>query len=522
MKKIKIILATCFCMVFGSCTDVFEELNTPSNLLVSDKLDIGNVGQVFATTQYNAMHMSGYEISQNLFSDLFSQYFTLLRVNFYSDRYVDVASWSNANFTGFYTSVAKDLSFVEKYTAEKNFPLQNAVIKVWKVQAFHRLTDYYGPIPYLEVGNGATSVPYDPQEAIYKDFFKTLDEAVAILKQNKGASVFSRDDLVFSGDVNKWLTFANSLRLRLALRVKYADPALAKAEAEKAVADGVMLTAAENANVFTNDLSKNNLGTIANYDNWRMSATMESVMVGFNDPRLDSYWNPVVTDNRNDGSKFHGIRNGLPIALIDNPVQVATNSKIDTKWWRLEDGGTNPPYQVMRAEEVYFLRAEGAVEGWNMGGTAKELYDKGIEVSISSRTAATAVDIANYLKSTSTPKPLKDQWNTPAVSDIPVAFMATGPKEKQLEQIGTQKWIGLFPDGWEAWAEMRRTGYPKLLPRIQSENPDVPANQMIRRLLFVDGEYANNNQAVTAALTLPELAAKGGNKNSTKLWWDAK
>jgi len=157
-----------------------------------------------------------------------------------------------------------------------------------------------------------------------------------------------------------------------------------------------------------------------------------------------------------------------------------------------------------------------------MGGTAKELYEKGIEISISSRTNTSPETIASYIKSSNRPVPLNDKWNTPAVWDIPVAFEVTGDKERQLEQIGTQKWIALFPDGWEAWAEMRRLGYPKYLPRLQSDNPDVAANEMIRRLTYVDGEYSNNAQAVNEALKLPELADKGGDRNSTRLWWDAK
>src|SRR5690606_19359882 len=111
---------------------------------------------------------------------------------------------------------------------------------------------------------------------------------------------------------------------------------------------------------------------------------------------------------------------------------------------------------------------------------------------------------------------------TPAVSDIPVAFEVNGDKERQLEQIGTQKWIALFPNGWEAWAEMRRTGYPRYLPRLQSDNPDVAADEMIRRLTYVDGEFSTNSVAVNAALELPELAERGGDRNSTRLWWDAK
>src|SRR5690606_30446972 len=107
---------------------------------------------------------------------------------------------------------------------------------IWRVQMYHRVSDYFGPIMYSQFGNQETSVAYDSQEAAYKDFFVTLDEAVAVLEQNRTANAFGAHDQMYEGDVSKWLTFANSLRLRLAMRIAYVDPVLAQSEAEKAVA----------------------------------------------------------------------------------------------------------------------------------------------------------------------------------------------------------------------------------------------------------------------------------------------
>ena len=100
--------------------------------------------------------------------------------------------------------------------------------------------------------------------------------------------------------------------------------------------------------------------------------------------------------------------------------------------------------------------------------------------------------------------------------------MAGGTLEKQLEQIGTQKWIAIYPDGWEAWAELRRTNFPIPYPRLNSDNQDVAADEVIARLIFASGEYSNNLAAVEAAEQFDELVSRGGNKNNTKLWWDAK
>jgi hypothetical protein len=512
-------------ILFNSCTSNFEELNTRPDAIIASKVDASLLGQAFAQSQYFGMFGEHwrFQISQSLFADLYSQYFATTQVNFDSDRHVEVGRWINAGWVSFYQVAAPQLKFVEDFTAENNMAVENAIAKVWKVQIYHRMTDYWGPIIYSEFGNGETVVGYDTQESIYKSFFATLDEAVAVLKQNTGSTAFAAHDQLFDGDVDKWLTFANSLRLRLALRVKYVDAAFAKSEAEKAVADGVMVSNGDNAMLQTTINSRNPYWTITDWGEFRMSAAMESVLVGYEDPRVDEYFSPATNgDADGDGYPFEGLRNGLAKVDINGPVLNATYSDMASLYLNEGRGGppAGAPMRVMSASEVFFLRAEGALENWAMGGTAQDLYNMGIETSLLERTDASAGEIAAYINSTATPKPPQDAWGSPALSDIPVAFANAGTKEYQLEQIITQKWLALYPDGWEAWTEVRRTGYPKLYPRLNSENVDVPADQLMRRVTFVESEFANNAAAVTEALGFPELA--NGDKNSTRLWWDKK
>jgi hypothetical protein len=511
------LVLTAFSM--NSCTKNYEKLNTQPDALIASELASAQMGQVFARAQFTTM-TSSFEVTQNLFADMFSQYYALTRQSFNSDRYVNVDSWANGAFNAFYNNVGKDLAFIENLSSKNNLALPNAVIKVWKVNSYHRITDYWGPVPYSEVGSGKVSIKYDTQESMYTDFFKLLDEAVVVLKANSGKKVFAADDLIYRGDVNRWLALANSLRLRLALRVRFVNSALAKTQAEKAVADGVILANSGNAFVFTTINNLNPLGNISNFDNWRMSTSMESILVGYDDPRLPHYWEPVVVDLRKDGRQYHGLRNGQKVEDMSGGPQNQSHSKIDTKWWRPDRGGANPPLLVMNAAEVYFLRAEGALIGWNMGGTAQFLYEKGIETSLQEIASASNAVIASYISSTKIPVAINDVYRTPAVSDIPIAYASAGSLERRLEQIITQKWIAMFPNGWEAWTEARRTGYPKYLPRLNSDNPDVPRDVMIRRIRFAEGEVTSNPDALKAAQALPELA--GGDKNSTKLWWDKK
>jgi hypothetical protein len=149
-----------------------------------------------------------------------------------------------------------------------------------------------------------------------------------------------------------------------------------------------------------------------------------------------------------------------------------------------------------------------------MGGTAQELYETGIEMSLRTWKVTDATVISNYINGTSLPSAPGGMFNTPALTDIPVKF-STDP-EKQREQILTQKWLALFPEGHEAWAEVRRSGYPKLYPVLHSDNPALPAGQFIKRIPFLNYDRDRNAAAVEAAVEL-----LGGPDNvATRLWWD--
>lgn len=502
------------------CTEDFDALNTPDDQIVADEVDANLLGQAFAQSQYRGMRgVAGgeFQIAQSLFADLYAQYFATTAENFDSDQYIEVGSWANSAWNSFYANAAPQLNFVEEFSEEEGLELENAIAKVWRVQVYHRMTDYWGPIIYSEFGNGETSVDYDSQEEIYNDFFDTLDEAVSVLEQNIGGNAFGTNDQLYEGDVEQWLKFANSLRLRLALRVKYVEPGLAQQEAEKAVAAGVMEDNSDNAEVLTTENSQNPYTTITDWGEFRMSSAMESVLEGYEDPRVSVYFSPAEEgDDDGDDSPYEGMRNGLPTGAKPGNLN-ATYSDMGVDWLNDSRGGSNPPLPVMRSAEVYFLRAEGAVEGWDMDGTAEELYNEGIRMSLSEDRIDDPGDIDAYIASDNTPVSPEDEWDSPALSDIPVAFESSASEERQLEQIITQKWLAIYPDGWEAWAEYRRTGYPQLYPIIESRNSDLAEDDIFRRLTFVDNEFSDNESATEAAIDLLD----GPDNNATRLWWDA-
>jgi hypothetical protein len=393
-----------------------------------------------------------------------------------------------------------------------------ALANIWWVYTFHRVTDYWGPIPYFNAGESGTSVPYDPQDEIYYDFFDRLNNAITVLNGKTGETPYGSYDLVFGGDVNKWIKFANTLKLRLALRISSVDAARAKTEAESAVTAGVMTTSPGDDALVSRSLkgSDGNGLSIMQWNEFRMSASMESVLKGYDDPRMEEYFLPSARDG-----EYHGLRNGLTSAQLTDASglnDAAYNSQQGPRWSPAELGGTSDylatPQNVMCSAEAYFLRAEGALKGWNMNGTAKELYESGIRNSFLQW--GIADDPTAYINGTGTPVAPGDFLNSPPMTNIPVLFGAT--QEIQEEQIATQKWLALFPDGMEAWSDYRRSHKVKLYPVANSDNPLITntATTWLRRIPFLTSEKNTNAEAVEAAVDLLD----GPDDTQTPLWWD--
>lgn len=515
-----------FITCFTGCTKNFDKLNTPENLITVSNINTSTLGQAFANSEYWGLvgDQSGWELMHELHASIYSQIFTTTSSGFNTDQFLEVASWVNAGWNSFYSGPAVTTNFVKNYTAQNKMVVENALIRIWSVPIYERMTDFFGPIIYSQFGNGKTSVAYDSQEDIYSDFFKQLDTAIAVLKQNTTATPFGNNDLIYQGNVNKWIVFANSLRLRLAMRIVYANPQLAQQQAEEAVADGVMTNNTDNALILTTPNNLNYLTRWTYINPFCMSATQESILVGFQDPRLTAFWSQG--GSRTGGTMgFNGVRNGLPVILKTSALRngSAGCSFVSQQFLPIADGGSNPPIPVMTAAEVYFLRAEGALRGWNMGGTAQEFYNDGITNSLKYWTNSSDAEIASYISSTNTPSAVPDgivaqAFNTPPESNITVQYETGSGFETQLEQIITQKWIDMFLSPWECWAERRRTGYPKGYAIVASLDPTIPVTSIIRRMVFAPSEYSNNSVETNKAVTL----LGGPDITMTRVWWDQK
>ena len=173
----------------------------------------------------------------------------------------------------------------------------------------------------------------------------------------------------------------------------------------------------------------------------------------------------------------------------------------------------------MSCSESFFLRAEGALRGWNMGGTAQHFYEAGIKASMSEW--GITADPTNYINSTDEPIAFVDNTgnggDAAKPSTICVKWDDAASFETNLERIITQKWIANFRISPEGWAEFRRTGYPKLFPTTRNSNAGtIDTNLQIRRMPYPSTLYDNNREAVEAGVVL----LGGGDNGGTKLWWD--
>lgn len=515
------------------CVDKFEDYNRDTYALTEDfkKSDWLYLKAFFPQMQQSIYYNNSkgnweFQIAQNLNADLFSGYLTP-PTPFNGDRnninYFMMEGWNGFAFELYNNNIMKPWLNVKTETLDKGEFLDvYGVALILKVAGMHKSTDLYGPIPYSKYGQGGTTTPYDSQEAIYTQFFAELDEAVSYLDTHlKGANSninrLGSDDLIYGGDYKKWLRWANSLRLRLAIRISKVNPTLAQQEAEKAIQNeyGVFEINGHNPIVPTNNMGHPLIVIANDYTDSRMSADMESILTGLKDPRISEYFSVATDDDVNVKGKYKGIRQGI------NMVSKNLRVKYSTLGARYDMSKRNTtPITLMTAAEVYFLRAEGALRGWAMGDTPENLYKTGIEISM----GQWDVTGANIYIADGTSKPAdyvdpkNTEYNVSAASQVTVKWDNSVSNEVKLEKIITQKWIAMFPDGAEAWAEFRRTGYPKLLP-IEENNSagEIDSNIMIRRLRFPESERTGSNQdEVTKAIQY----LKGSDSPGTRLWWD--
>src|ERR1700743_487187 len=264
-------------LVISSCTKDFKSLNTDPSKVTQGQAtgDLQYLGGFIPDMEENIASPVDYiyQVQQNLNADIFSGYMASPDYGFGPNNanYFMRFDWNNQAFDTGNQHIMNNWAQIKRLARPEDQHFV-AIALILKVEAMHRVTDIYGPIPYSQYGSGNFSIPYDSQQAIYTRFFSELDTAVNTLTTfvNKfpGQKPFAPFDLIYGGDYKQWLKFANTLRLRLAMRLVYADAATAKTQAEKAVADpnGLLSAAGDDAllNMVNGLTYQNSLWNITN------------------------------------------------------------------------------------------------------------------------------------------------------------------------------------------------------------------------------------------------------------------
>jgi hypothetical protein len=411
---------------------------------------------------------------------LFVQYWAKIQYTD-PDRYIYTNSAFQELWTvGYSKSVVNFNQIIKLADAQAN-PNYKGVALVLRSWVFTLLTDAYGNIPYKQaVSIDQYLTPaYDNQRDVY---FALLDDLKAAQAALDPAGKAIAGDVIYGNNIALWKKFANSLRLRIALRIADREPAKAKQVLADIQAEGgaYISSNAEIAQlVYLDSPNQNPVSNLFDTrDDYRVSKTTVDKLTALNDPRL-----PIYVSKTQDATPqgYVGIPNGLLVGDASN-LGFTKTSKPGT-YFR----APHAPAVIISYAEVLFDRAEAAARGLTTENAA-DLYKQAIAASLKQYSVADA-DVATYTA-------------LPAVQ-----YDATNYKKS----IGEQKWIALFGQGLEAFAEWRRLDYPQLQPAVAGTlNGKIPV-----RFIYPGTEQSLNGTSYKAAVT-----AQGADVLTTKLWFD--
>lgn len=538
-KIVKIILACSIAFSVSNCTDNFEDINSQySEGLGNEQMQADYILLLnpFKQMQKNLAQPTNwvYQLQTNLNADMYSGLFstaTPYNGGKNNTTYFMMDGWNERIMMTQLEDVDQQLKTFKAakvYYPNVDFSHAEAIMSILKIIAAQKVSDAHGPVVYSKLDtpiNGITN--FDSQQDAYNYFVQDLTTAIATLQSAitpVDQALINKGDLVFGGNVSHWAKLANSLKLRYAMRISYADPVKSKQYAEEAMASSAG---------FIDDNSKNALvnygqtspmfDIIYSWGDCKIGAPLMAYMNGFQDPRISAYAKPA-TDNAVLG-QYIGVRQGVNLGGSKDRYgdfsQAIANSATGDYF---SNGGGSGKNKLFTAAELWFLKSEAAIRNYSGAGDAETNYNKGIEMSFGEwGKSGFAIYSANAV---ATEAPYIDPKNSannilpgnPMLSTITVKWNAADPFERKLERIMTQKWIAIYPDGAEAWAEQRRTGYPIIFKNVINDSQGtINTDAMIRRIP-IPSKYVNNTLNYPQALQLLGGPDTGG----TKLWWDKK
>ncbi len=533
-KKKHYIITTVLALALGACTDGFESFNQNPYQIQNESLnqDFNNIGAFYPSMLAN---LFGDQVDHNLANESF--------VNHLGTPTPFVG---NRNNTTYYITWNTHWGTIYNNVMAPSFQIINNIIKgdetlivfeEWakliRVVGASRLSAFQGPLIYSNYGKpqGAEGGNmYDSEETMYNLWFAELDEILAVFNANKTYEGTKKFDTSYGGNINKWIKVVNSWRLILAMRISKVAPALAKTQGEKAIADpgGLILSSADAW--WVSYVGPFRPGRICfGWGDTRMGAAMESVLGGYEDPRVSKLFDAVSPANASlyadhPSFPYKGVQAGAFLTAKDDRQPFSSiNSRFNPASAPSKgDYGTDGKRRMLMPSDVYFTLAEASLRGWAGAGSAQQNYESGVAASFAEWGAG---DPAPYLQNDTglplnyvDPKDARNNWINRMT--VTVKWDEAASNEVKLDKIMTQKWISSVHNTIEIWADHRRTGYPKL-PYVSKNDSNadwgvIPSNDFIRRMPFVNAERSNNPLGVadaTAKLGGPDLI-------STRLWWD--
>ncbi|MDT7830341.1 SusD/RagB family nutrient-binding outer membrane lipoprotein [Pricia sp. S334] len=495
-------------ILFFSCDKNFEEINTnevdPTSASVDPVFLLNNA--IINTSTSGTQLNFDLGIVQQVISPNSG---VLTGANYNQEN----REFSQGHWTKLYQNVIKNTGDITAQLLADDAPNRPNLLNMTRLVealAFMILTDEHGDVPYFEAGKGLSDqivLPaYTPQEEIYKDLINVVKNATADLSNSAPPE---NGEVMYSGDINKWKRFGNSLLLRIGMRLTEVDLALAEQTVKEAFAGGVMLSNDDNYVIRHDSNYTNNAGSTLNAteaNNYYMVDSFVDFLKDSGDPRLQSIAIRYIgaksgpEQTQEIGSTDPDDQIGMPMGY-DNSTIVGVAADMNlasfyafTQVDRYRFIKQTAPMFMVTHSQTQLLLAEAAVRGWVSGDPA-DYYAAGVRAHME--------QMAAYDPDSAIP-----------TADID-AYLAANPFDASnaLEQINDQYWVSSFMNGPEAFANFRRSGFPALTP-----NP-YPAQDItgdfINRITYPTDEIATNNENLSAA-----VARMGPDNLDTKVWWD--
>lgn len=502
MKYKHILIAAVSSLVLISCSQGFEDLEKDPVALSANPngqlsyIELSMSGQRYDQWRANLIYPGGFV----------QHYAGAWNVTEYGSKFKKNDDYAHALWRRAYSVQLKNaVDIIEQTNGNPGQANVNAMAKIMRVMIGQRLTDFYGDVPYSEAGfgysKGIVTPKYDKQEDIYMSFYKELEESFNQLNPDGGTVT---GDFYYGGDITKWKKLANTIRLRVAMRISQINPSEAEKQVKAALANGVFESNDDNCimqhlnidfNGDINDFRGNGLAQafVGNADADHFSTLLIDFLRDNGDPRLTMLATPKT-----------GGENWGPIAPGE---ELYVGCLPGTFQWDAPGGSTalsgiqsyfkknETPYLLVSYSETQLLLAEAAYRGW-ISGTAADYYRNGVaagirQLEIYGAPAASIEDINTYIS------------NNPLVAG------------NEMNQISTQLWVTYLFNSLEAYSNWRRTGFPVLVPITASDSETEGVTPT--RLYYPNDELQKNEVNYLEALS----RMGGQNDWLNKVWWDA-